>query len=551
MTTKHVRVRKKEVPLPSPLPNDPDALRRLVEAQASELETSAAAMEKLRFERDAALKWTDILSREIDALKRSLFGKKSERFCPDQLSLDLLPAAVAGAQVAADGAEGASQDDGEAKPSGAAGDGKAAEPRVRRKKGSGARLPHGRRDLFADRADRLIICTLDNPCCDVCRGALRHIGNAVSRRIDWFPGHHEIVEVSLQKCVCPEHPGQGVVTAPAPAFALPKALCGDGLLAKVLVDKFADHIPLHRQARRFRREGLELTVSTLCGWVMAAADRARPLVLAMKEDLVKGTWAQGDATGMVVLEGHENRPHRGQLWVYGNDDHAIFEYSADGDGKKPLSFLQKFKGIWLSDGCSVYNLVCQANGLLRAGCWSHGRRKLFEARISSPEIFHAGISAIREIFMIERRAREDIELRKRLRAELVAPMVHDFFLWVHKEQETLEPDNPMMKALNYFDNQEVYLRRFLQHPEIAIHNNASELQLRQPVVGRKNWMFAGSEGGAKAAATLFSLTGSCLLQAIDPWTYLLDVLPKIADHSNSRLLELSPAGWRAARVKAP
>lgn len=531
---------------PSPLPTDSDALRGLVEKLEQELEARTKAMDKLRFERDAALKWTDLLSREIDALKRSLFGKKSERFCPDQLSLDLLPAAVAGGQVAADG-----QDDGKAKPSDAAGDAKAAEAGVRGKKGSGARPPHGRRDLFAEKADRQIFCTLENPCCAVCRGALCTIGNAVSRRIDWVPGHHEIVEISLQKCVCPDHPAEGVVTAPAPAFALPKALCGDGLLARVLVDKFADHIPLHRQAGRFRRDGLDLSVSTLCGWVMAAAERARPLVLAMKESLVGGTWAQGDATGMVALEGHENRPHRGQLWVYGNDDHAIFEYSADGDGKKPLAFLEHFKGVWLSDGCSVYNLVCETNGLLRAGCWSHGRRKIFEARASSPAIFHAGISAIREIFMIERKGREDLELRKRLRAELVAPMVHDFFVWVRKERHTLEPDNPMTKALNYFVNQEVYLRRFLQHPEIAIHNNASELQLRQPVVGRKNWMFAGSEGGAKAAATLFSLTGSCLLQAIDPWSYLLDVLPKIADHSRSRLLELSPAGWRAARAKGP
>lgn len=163
----------------------------------------------------------------------------------------------------------------------------------------------------------------------------------------------------------------------------------------------------------------------------------------------------------------------------------FFEYSADGDGKKPLAFLEHFKGVWLSDGCSVYNLVCETNGLLRAGCWSHGRRKIFEARASSPAIFHAGISAIREIFMIERKGREDLELRKRLRAELVAPMVHDFFVWVRKERHTLEPDNPMTKALNYFVNQEVYLRRFLQHPEIAIHNNASEFQLRQPVVGRK------------------------------------------------------------------
>lgn len=178
---------------PSPLPTDSDALRGLVEKLEQELEARTKAMDKLRFERDAALKWTDLLSREIDALKRSLFGKKSERFCPDQLSLDLLPAAVAGGQVAADG-----QDDGKAKPSDAAGDAKAAEAGVRGKKGSGARPPHGRRDLFAEKADRQIFCTLENPCCAVCRGALCTIGNAVSRRIDWVPGHHEIVEISLR-----------------------------------------------------------------------------------------------------------------------------------------------------------------------------------------------------------------------------------------------------------------------------------------------------------------------------------------------------------------
>lgn len=489
--------------------------------------------EKLK--REAIEKANEQLTWELQLLTQKLFGRKTERFIPNQLEIPGIfpesPPETVPADEEEDAAESkAPKDNPKAKPK---------TPKNPHK--------HSRRDLSKEPADRTIHLSCSQTC-PICEKALKSIGQAVSRRVDWVPGRHEIVEIILEKCVCPDHPAEGVIS-PNPPFALPKALCGDGLLAKVLVDKFADHIPLHRQVKRFGRDGFVISLSTLCDWVLAAAELLKPLLKAMRESMLLGKWIQTDATGMVVLDGDTSRSQRGHLWVYANATHALFQYTADGKGERVEKWLSGYKGLMLADGASVFNLVTRTEDLPRAGCWSHARRYIFEARNQDPRLASHALLTIGKLFELEAELKlVDPTARLAGRQQIAKPLLEGLRTYLLARQRELEPGNPMWKAIQYIENQWNRLTLFLSHPEIPCHNNGSELQLRQGVVGRKNWMFAGSEGGAEAAAAMYSVVGSCLLQGVDPWVYLRDVLPKLLDWPVNRLLELSPAGFKARKV---
>jgi transposase len=489
--------------------------------------------------REATEKANAQLSWELQLLTEKLFGRKTERFLPNQLEIPgIFPEPPPEAAP-----ESEKPEEDTSKPESQKND---PEPNTKPKTPKNPHK-HGRRDLSKEPADRTIHLSCPGNC-PLCKGEMKSIGQAVSRRFDWVPGRHEIVEVILDKMVCPNHPTEGVIS-PNPPFALPKALCGDGLLAKVLVDKFADHIPLHRQVKRFGREGFVISLSTLCDWVLASADLLKPLLKVMKETMLVSTWIQTDSTGMVVLDGDTSRYQRGHLWVYANGTHAVFEYTADGKGKRVEDWLSGYKGIILADGASVFNLVTRTEDLPRAGCWSHARRYIFEARNQDPRLASHALLTIGKLFELEAELKlVTPEARLAGRQQIAKPLLEGLRTYLLARQRELEPGNPMWKAIQYIENQWNRLILFLSHPEIPCHNNGSELQLRQGVVGRKNWMFAGSEGGAEAAAAMYSIVGSCLLQGVDPWVYLRDVLPKLSDWPVNRLLELSPAGFKARKV---
>lgn len=515
-----------------------DALQQKQVSLEKELEN-----EKLK--REATEKANEQLTWELQLLNQKLFGRKSERFLPNQLEIPGIfaesPADVSEEKEEEEGASEAEPSSKEPPPSspGPKPDKKTKTPKNPHK--------HGRRDLGKDPADR----TIHLPCsqtCPICDGSLKSIGPAVSRRIDWVPGHHEIVEIVLDKCVCPDHPSAGVLSADLP-MALPKALCGDGLLAKVVTDKFADHIPLHRQVKRFGRNGFVISLSTLCDWVLAAAVLLKPLLKAMRESMLLGEWIQTDATGMVVLDGDSSRSHRGHLWVYANATHALFHYTPDGKGIHVEKWLSGYEGMILADGASVFNLVTRTEDLPRGGCWSHARRYIFEARHQDPRIASNALVTIGKLFELEGTLRQaEPSVRLAARQQIARPLLEGLRSYLQTHQRELEPRNPLWKAIQYIENQWSRLTLFLSHPELPCHNNGSELQLRQSVVGRKNWMFAGSEGGAEAAATFYSVVGSCLLQGVDPWVYLRDVLPRLSSWPVNRLMELSPAGFKARKV---
>ncbi len=320
------------------------------------------------------------------------------------------------------------------------------------------------------------------------------------------------------------------------------------LLARVLVDKFSDHLPLHRQARRMEREGFEVGSQTLAAWVRAAASLLEPVVRAMRTELMASSWLQGDDTGLPVQDGGDGKLRKGRMWVFTDQEHALYAFTPTKEGVYPAALLKGFEGeMVLVDGGSEFNEVVRTEDLDRAGCWSHLRTYFWKARLHHPDQAGLALDTIRDLFLLERQVKgkpPDEVLAFRQRS--TRPLIDGFFRWVQALSTHVRPQSTLGKALGYARNQEAAMRLHLDHGELPISNNLSELLLRQNVVGRKNWLFAGSEGGALAAATIYSLVGSCMLQGIDPHAYLSDVLGRL-DETGTPSRDLTPKAWRLAR----
>lgn len=391
---------------------------------------------------------------------------------------------------------------------------------------------------------RKVHCPVDLSVCPECNRTMRAAGNITSYRAEWIPGHFIIDEVVRERCRCGHCSNTNTYAAPEPYF-LPRALCGNGLLARVLIDKFAYHMPLHRTCTRMKREGLEFSTSTLSGWVAQSTKVLVRISDAIHNDLMLSSWIQGDDTGHPIQDGSDGKLRKGRLWVFANYEQAWYGFTPTKEGSYPAQLLANFEGkILLADAGSEFNQAVSILDILRAGCWSHVRHYFLKSQTHHPIESDIALTVIRELFMIEREIKE-LSLSERLaqRKRKSEPIIDELMRWAKEVSTATLPSNQLTKACNYLINQEIALRLFLTHPEIPIHNNLSELMLRHNVVGRKNWLFSGSEGGAKAAAVMFTLIGSCSLLNIDPMVYLLDILGRIQSHPVNRIAELTPKRW--------
>ena len=415
-------------------------------------------------------------------------------------------------------------------------------PRTRRKKKRGG----GRRAL-PDHLERIEVSSKETgPTeCGGCGATMKVIGADRSERLDYIPAKVRVLVTVREKRACACCPERGIVTQPAPRWALDKALCGDSLLAKVLTDKFADHIPLNRQAKRFEREaGVDLAVSTLCGWVRSSADLLSHVVDAMANELRSGRFIQSDATGLPILHGTKNKPTRGHFWSYTDGTQVVMKATLNGKQSHPADFLEGFEGTLLTDGAGAYNAAASAESVVRAGCWAHARRKFFEARQQDPVRAGRALAAIRDVFLVERTVQDlSPEDRSRVRRERLGQKLKRLRSELQQWSTTTRPSSPMGKAITYALNQWDTLVVFLSDGTAPPHNNTSERLLRKPVIGRKNWLFAGSEGGAHAAAVHFSIVLSCELAGVDPLAYLRDVLGLLPDAKPSDVRALTPLRW--------
>ncbi|MBE2212226.1 MAG: IS66 family transposase, partial [Opitutaceae bacterium] len=452
-------------------------------SRRAEFAVLADERDRLEAKLDAVTAKAEELAAALEFIRLQRAGARSERYAsPDQAALPFDETLPPGPLERVEADEGEAQ----AKPT-----------RDTHKRGT------PKRRSLADNTDlphQTVPCALPSgACCAGCGQPLRVIGAVTSHRLEWVPGHFLIHDVVREKAACPRCPSEGVFAAPAP-YALDRALCGNGLLARVLTGKFADHIPLNRQSKRMAREGVELSTQTMCGWLAQGAELMRPLYKALLAQVLVANTLQADDTGHPVQDGEDGTLRRGRMWVLTDQEHAVYAFTATKEGEHPAKLLEGFRGqVLLVDGGSEFNQVVRDKALVRAGCWSHLRRYFFEARHESPRGVHEALALIRDLFLLERDfAGLSVDERLRERQAHSAPLVDALQSWVRDLRPHVRPSSRLGEALTYATNQADAMRVFLARGDVPLHNNLSELLLRQPVVGRKNWLFSRTEGGAEA-----------------------------------------------------
>jgi transposase len=514
---------------PDPLPDDADALKAaLIEARAR-LSGAEALIEHLQL--------------VIAKMKREKFGPRSERSqrLLDQMELQLEELAAA---------QGEDQARAET----------AAVP-VR----GFTRRQATRRNFPADLPRRRIVhaAPVTCPCCGGTK--LSKIGEAVTETLDvmprqWFVTEHVREKFSCRSC-------EKITQPPAPFHAIARGFAGPSLLAMIVVDKYANHQPLNRQSDKFACEGIDLSVSTMADHVGACAATLRPLYELIKAHVFAAERVHGDDTTVPVLA--KGKTRTGRIWTYVRDDRpfggkvppaAVFFYSADRAGIHPEQHLAGYAGILQADAYSGFNALYASDRkggpITEAGCWAHARRKLFEladiaskARNGKPAtispIAFEAVQKFDAIFALERsiNGMSPAE-RVAARRKDVAPLVNDLIEWMKRERGKLSHHNDVAKAMNYMLKRVDVFTRFLEDGRICLSNNAAERELRGIALGRKSWLFAGSDRGGERAAVMLTLIRTARLNDVDPQAWLADVLARINDHKITDLAALLPWNWR-------
>jgi transposase len=470
------------------------------------------------------------MASQIEWLKRQLFGRRSERIDPNQLALGLgePPAEAVAAEPEA-----------------------AAEPE---KTGETARRPgHGRRSLPRHlRRERIEYHpAASDLACPECHQERTCFGAEVTEQLEYVPASLFVLEHARLKYACQHCQGHVVIGALPGSAPIAKGLPGPGLLAHVLTSKYADHLPLHRLESIFLREGVELSRSTQCDWVKAAAERLAPVVEAMRREVLGSRKIHTDDTTVPVLDRDRTTTKTGRLWVYCGDDdheHIVFDYTPDRKRDGPAEFLQGYKGYLQADAYAGYDGIYAGCEVIEVACWAHARRKFFDAQSSDGRRSHTALALIRRLYKVETLARPlKPDARQSLRQKESTPILQEIQAWLLKESGAVSPKSPMGQAISYARSQWQALTRYVDDGVLDIDNNAAERALRRVALGRKNWLFAGSDEGGRRAAIVYSLVASCARLKIGPFEYLRDVLRRIATHPPADIDQLTPKAWKADR----
>ena len=424
---------------------------------------------------------------------------------------------------------------------------------------------HGRRPLPADLPRERLEYSLSaaEVACPCCGQPRVRIGAQVSEQLEYRPSSLLVLEHVRPTYACatcsrtrdPLDEARATITTVAlPAQPIDRGLPGPGLLAHVVTSKFADHLPLYRLEGMLRRHGVSVPRSTMGDWIEAVAGLFAPLVKHMIELVKQSVVIQTDDTRVPISR--KGGSHDGHLWVYLGDavhPYAVYDFTADYSGDGPKSFLSGYTGYVQADALQQYNALFNKEGPkpTEVGCWAHARRKFYDARNSDPAGSHEAMARIRCLYQIEQEGQKvNVAARQALRQQQAVPVLDGFFAWLVKQQETVLPKSPQGVAIRYALGNEAALRRYVQAGYLAIDNNASERALRGIAIGRKNWMFAGSDKAAGWAATLYSVVGSCKRAGIDPFVYVREMLTRLPRMDKAEYEEWLPDRW-AARQKSP
>ena len=391
--------------------------------------------------------------------------------------------------------------------------------------------------------------------CPCCGGKLVKLGEDTTETLESIPRSYKVIQTVREKFSC--RSSETITQPPAPFHPITRGRAGPELLATVLHGKFAEHQPLNRQSERFAQEGIALSVSTLADWVGACSTALAPLVTLIKGHVLSAERIHADETIVPVLA--KGKTIKGRLWIYLRDDRpfgglsqqaAVFFYSRDRSGEHPCRHLASYRGILQADAYAgfgdLYAAGRKPGPITEAACWSHGRRKLFVlADVAKAPLAVEAVRRIDAVFNVER----DINglasnERHAIRQLRVAPLVASLEQWMRAERGRLSRHAEVAKAMDYMLKRWEAFTRFLHDGRICLTNNAAERGLRCVALGRKAWLFAGSDRGGERAAAMYSLLATAKLNDIDPRAWLADVLARIADHPASRLHELLPWNWR-------
>lgn len=530
-------------------------------ARVAALEAALAAAQRqvaeLTRERDTLRAAYERLRLDLELLQRRIVIAKAERVDTAQLELEFAT------KLAALDALSAQLDGGPTAGAPAPASGPPSPPA--RKK------PVGRRDLRQTSLPEERV-EVDDPVFEerVARGEAERIGFEESFKLAWQRGGLRRLVVARVKYRVPgEVPETTLLaTAPMPAETFARSLAAPSLLARIVVEKYLDGMPLHRQEDRFARDGVRLDRGTMCRWVEdAGATAGATVILAARNEAMRTAFCIAtDATGVLVqpLRSEQTRQpcRRGHYLVQIADrDHVFFEYLPRETGAAIGELFKGFSGYVQADAKSVYDALFRPPDpkppdddadlatCSEVGCWSHARRKFWEATVAKSVVAREGLARIGRLFALERKwkGRPAVEV-KALRQQFARPHLDAFFTWAEAEHQTVLGERGLLRtALGYVVRQKEALMRYLDDGRLVMDNNRSERELRRIAVGRKAWLFVGSDDHAQSAGHLFSLVASARLHGLDPEAYLRDLFRVLAHWPRDRYLELSPRYWARTR----
>ena len=501
---------------------DPEALKALIRAQHAEILRQNQALlskDEQLLSRDAEIEHLKLL---IAKLRREQFGRSSEKLNQQIAQLELRLGELEASRAT---------DTPKNEPVGSTSAGRA----VRRP--LPAHLPREVR-TYTPRSD-----------CPDCGREMKHLGEDVSEMLEYVPEHFKVIRHVRRKRVCLRC--DRIVQAMAPSRPIERGIAGPGLLAHVLVAKYCDHLPLYRQSEIYARAGVPLERSTLADWVGGCSRLLKPLVEALRRHVMSAVKLHGDDTPVPVLAPGLGKTKIGRLWTYVRDDRPAgdqqppavwFCYTPDRKGEHPQAHLRTFQGTLQADGYAGFEQIYATGRVQEAACWAHVRRKFYDLQEAhrSPVATEA-LERIAGLYAVESDIRgQSPEQRHQARNARSRPQLESLRQWLEETLGKLSKKSDTAVAVRYALGRWDALMRYCDDGRLEIDNNSAERALRVVALGRKNFLFAGSDGGGESAAAMYSLIGSAKLNGIDPEGYLRNVLSRIAEHPVNQIDQLLP-----------